>query len=528
MADEIPVSAHSSLASAVPAPDSRQEQAPEEIALTFNERIENKGFSLRVYNSKGLPVTEAEAVMNANRKGLRLQLPMLEDGAYTVTYRLLSADGHPVRASYVFTVGLAANANIGYASASQLHEEHDIRKNAGYWLIRGLYFMALLAVTGWIALRLYIPGFIAEYRRRYDRWRKLLLLIYVLALSLIAWKDYGKLSLGVESSERFTLLFGTSIGLSYLLSFILAVAGFVLLGRSKAADIGWTVLLLGAKGLNGHAMGFSLPFITYGLDVLHLAAASVWAGVLLLFLIFGLGRSRASLSAYMPVASQAALASIAALVLSGFAAAWLYTNGFTHLFETWWGKLMAAKAAAVLLVIAVGSLIRRQIKQRKMKRLSGWLGLDIALFLVIIAITGIFTYLNPLAATGPLFWHENVRGVHIAAIITPNEAGEVNQFNVSIGGGGKNEGDSGTDKVTLRLLFEDNPDIAPIEVPLQPVQTNGSPLSLYSSYYSAEGRYLALPGKWTLEVRVLQEGHSEPFLTRKAFYSEMKPKSDGD
>lgn len=512
-------SAHSTLTSASPAPDSRVTTAPGEIELAFNERLENKGYAIRVYDRKGLPVTSNEAELDPGRRVIRLALPPLEDGSYTVTYRLLSADGHPVRASYVFTLGLQTEANMGYASASRLHEEHDLGRNAPYWIVRGLYYLGLLAATGWVGLRVYAAPLVAANRRRYVLVRKILLGFNLAALLLLAWNDYVRLSDSLEASEL-PLLLGTSIGLSYAIAIPAAVAGLPIVGRWRTADAAWVLLLFAAKGLNGHAMGYSVPWVTYLLDVLHLAAASLWAGVLLAFAGFGTKRLIGQYGSEASRLSNAAFLAVLLLAASGLAAAALYTDGFGRLLDSQWGRLMVAKSFAVLLVLAAGAGLRRRIRKRRPSGSPGWLACDIGLLLVILGITAVFTYLNPLAATGPLFWHENVKGLHVAAIITPNQAGEINQFNVSIGGG--SEADSSKTqprRVTLRLQPIDRPDVAPIDVPLALVRTNGSPLSLYDYHYSAEGRYLSLPGKWKLEVRVLGAKLNE-YVTATAFYSE--------
>ncbi|AJY76907.1 copper resistance CopC/CopD family protein [Paenibacillus beijingensis] len=513
-----PASAHSTVSGIYPAPDSRLAKPPEQVELTFNERLENKLYTIGVYNGKGMPVTKRQAEMDDKRRTIRLPLPALAEGSYTVTYRILSADGHPVRASYVFTVGLDTAPRMGYTSVSKLHEEHDISQNAGYWAVRLFYYTALLSTAGWVGIRLYASGLAEINRRRYRLTLRLLLAVYIAALATMGWRDFARLGEGFGSMNQPAVVLGTSIGISYLLSFLAAAAGFLALGRRKWLDAAWIVLFLGAKSLNGHAMGYAVPAVTALLDVIHMAAASVWAGVLFVFALFGWKRRREEVAPYLPHCSKAALWAIVILVSSGVINALLYSNGFSHLVETWWGKLLLAKAAAVLLVIGTGAMLRRTIKNRHYPQLTGWLTLDLALFAVILCITAVFTYLNPLAATGPLFWHENVKGVHIAAIVTPNKPGAVNQFNVSLGTG---SGDKDLKKVTLRLAYTDNPDIAPIEVPLQQVGTNGSPLSLYNYNYSAEGAYLPFSGKWELEIRVRDENDDE-LLTSKTFYSESK------
>ncbi|WP_127531021.1 copper resistance CopC/CopD family protein [Paenibacillus kobensis] len=528
-------SAHSSLTDAAPAPDSRLAAAPSAIVLQFNERLENQGFAIQVYDRQGQPVSKNEAVMDPGRRVMRMTFPTLPDGNYTVAYRLLSADGHPIRASYVFTVGWTTEASRGYVSAARLHDEHELGKNIPYWIVRGLYFAGLLAATGWVGLRVYAPAVANRNGRRgwrYDTVRKLLLGAYLLALLLLAWQDYGKLRIGFESSERWDLLLGTSIGISYAIAIPAALLGLFLTGRRRVFDAAWILLVFAAKGLNGHAMGYAVPQLTYGLDIVHLTAASLWAGVLLAFAMVGAKRLTAADNGGSDAAllSRAAFAAIGLLAVSGLVTAALYTNGFDRLLDSQWGRLMLAKTGAVLLVVAAGAFIRRTLRRGSLRQGAAWLAFDGILFAVVIGITAVFTYLNPLASTGPLFWHEKVDGIHIAAVITPNKAGETNQFSVSIGGwktSGKgaavssDEGGEGPKKVTLRLQSIGRPEIPPIDVPLSIVPTSGGQLSLYDYNYAAEGNYLSLPGKWKLEVRVLNEKLDE-FVTEKTFYSENK------
>ncbi|PWV99475.1 copper transport protein [Paenibacillus cellulosilyticus] len=521
-------SAHSSLTDAAPAPDSRLEAAPSAIVLQFNERLENKGFAIQVYDRKGQPVTGDEAALDPDRRAMRLLLPSLSDGSYTVAYHLLSADGHPVRASYVFTVGRTTEANTEYVSASRLHDEHELGKNVPYWIARGLYYVGLLVATGWVGLRAYAPGISDLNRRRYDTFRMLLVGYHLLALLVLAWQDYGKLRVGFDSSERLDLLFGTSIGLSYAIAIPVALLGFWLTGRWRIVDAGWILLVFAAKGFNGHAVGYAAAQLTYILDVLHLTAASLWTGALLGFAIVGVKRLTESDGSDAALLSRAAFIAIAILAVSGLVTAALYTDGFDRLLDSQWGRLMLVKTGAVVLVIMTGACIRRSLRSGKLRRGSTWLLIDGSLFFVIVGITAVFTYLNPLAATGPVFWHEKVEGVHLAAIITPNKAGVSNQFHVSIGGwksaSGKTAAKASAQeneaprKVTLRLQSINQPEIPPIDVPLAIMQTDGNKLSLYDYNYEAEGNYLSLPGKWKLEVRVQDEKLDE-IVTDTTFYS---------
>ena len=98
-------SAHSQLQESVPAASTRVDASPQQVRLTFNERIEPAVRAVQVLDSKSNPVTSAKPTLSEDHKTLSLALPKLGEGLYTVSYRIISEDGHPIGGSYVFVVG---------------------------------------------------------------------------------------------------------------------------------------------------------------------------------------------------------------------------------------------------------------------------------------------------------------------------------------------------------------------------------------------------------------------------------------
>ena len=83
---------------------------PAEVVFTFDESVEASFGALRVFDSTGQEVQTGDA-FHPNGKGEQIAVklkPGLGDGTYTATYRVVSADGHPVSSGFVFTVGEAA------------------------------------------------------------------------------------------------------------------------------------------------------------------------------------------------------------------------------------------------------------------------------------------------------------------------------------------------------------------------------------------------------------------------------------
>ncbi|WP_314037625.1 copper resistance protein CopC [Dietzia sp. CH92] len=112
--------AHSVLLSVDPQDGSQLDASPEEIVLTFNEEVNQNFASVavtagddRTNRVTGEPVVEGDTVT--------ARVDDLAPGAYTVGYRVTSADGHVVSGSSVFTVagdaGGAAGGEDGTAPA---------------------------------------------------------------------------------------------------------------------------------------------------------------------------------------------------------------------------------------------------------------------------------------------------------------------------------------------------------------------------------------------------------------------------
>lgn len=93
-------SAHSALTSAVPGETS--DTAVSELALTFNEPIDEGG-KLTVKNAAG-EEQPAQAIAVKGRKLTATFDPPLQNGSYEVNWRIISADGHPLKGSYTMKV----------------------------------------------------------------------------------------------------------------------------------------------------------------------------------------------------------------------------------------------------------------------------------------------------------------------------------------------------------------------------------------------------------------------------------------
>ena len=113
-----PAWAHNSLTDASPAKNATLRKAPGAVKLTFLQRVDPDALEIAVVDSAERDVP-ASGPTASGRSGTLTFDDTLANGTYTVTYRVVSLDGHPVQGSYRFTVdGPAASPSVTPSTAA--------------------------------------------------------------------------------------------------------------------------------------------------------------------------------------------------------------------------------------------------------------------------------------------------------------------------------------------------------------------------------------------------------------------------
>lgn len=95
------VSAHTALEESFPADGETVTEEPQEIVLEFNTDLEVAS-SLTVTSSEGEEIPFGIAL--EEQKLIGTPGAAMADGEYTVNWKIIGADGHPIEGTYVFTV----------------------------------------------------------------------------------------------------------------------------------------------------------------------------------------------------------------------------------------------------------------------------------------------------------------------------------------------------------------------------------------------------------------------------------------
>ncbi len=103
----LPAQAHTALVSSDPADGARLDAAPNQVVLTFSEELKEPVEAVVAVD--GDQQEWSAAVDGAHLVITPARTPA--EGAYTIDYRVVSADGHPVTGALSFTVGESAAAS---------------------------------------------------------------------------------------------------------------------------------------------------------------------------------------------------------------------------------------------------------------------------------------------------------------------------------------------------------------------------------------------------------------------------------
>ena len=381
VAGAAPAFAHATLLTTDPQPGGKFDTSPREISLRFNEPVEVSLGGIRLYDARERRIDVGEPEHpNGQGNQVAASMPKVDDGTYVVTWRVTSADAHPVQGAFTFQVGAAGSVKNADALAKRLLASQGGSTTVGvvYAIDRVALFATLaLLIGGIVFLSVIFPA--GRDSRRAQRivwggWIGVVVAtiagialegIYASALPLT--KVFDPTVFGEVLDTRYGRVSLVRLALLVLLLPLLRI----LLSRHPASEhplrTWWLasagVLAVGLSltpGLAGHAgtgiyTGFAIPA-----DAIHVLAMACWLGGLVMLLTVVLPRTdpaelRQGINRY----SALALGSIVALVVTGGFQAWRQVGSFNALRDTDYGKLLIAK-----LVVFAALDRRRRVQPR--------------------------------------------------------------------------------------------------------------------------------------------------------------------
>ena len=142
--------AHGEMVRADPAANSRVISAPAEVSIEFDGKLQVLGNatinSITVKDDKGQVISEPTSIVNGMK--ITSKLTSLEvTGLISVSYRIVSEDGHPVEGEYSFTVGETPVAISAYGEEASEEEVETAEENGGNLLVNGVGIFILIGIV---------------------------------------------------------------------------------------------------------------------------------------------------------------------------------------------------------------------------------------------------------------------------------------------------------------------------------------------------------------------------------------------
>jgi copper transport protein len=482
--------AHAALLRTTPQASGTVNGSPAKVTLTYDEAVEPRFAIISVTDAAGRQeIAGSPHALATDPRTLAVALRHVGQGWYLVYWRVISADGHPVRGAFTFAVGPNPGPAPQFAVPSLAETAATPRLVAARWLA----FLTVMLTVGLFAFRALIarpatlitPAATSAVSRTLAVAAGLALVALPLYV-LVATAEFAIRPL-TDVSGLIPLMRSSALGRAYLdLEIVVALLGAAALialrldrpdrkTRSVAELLALTGAILCAAaalaipGLAGHAAQTSPVAASLAFDWAHMAAASVWigglAGLSILAWRTPADDRMAVLGRVVPRFSRTALASVLLIIASGVGGTIIHMPTLASIWQTSYGQAILVKVGLLCTALVLGGLnfarstprLAAALARRDARLAGGATSLlrrliagEIAIIAAIILAAMVLTSLPPpakalaevgraSAKVGPGAVHQIVHHgpYQLAVAITPNRAAQPSTFQVTLTRGGK-------------------------------------------------------------------------------------------
>jgi len=385
--------AHASLMRAEPPEGAMLAQPPTALKLTFNEPV--SPLVMRLIGPDGEVIAPATAAEN---NVVTLTPPLLRQGTHVLSWRVVSADGHPVGGSLLFSVGARTEPGVVPVAAG------NPAVRAALWAAKVVLYAGLFVGVG--------GAFFGAWLDSTGTRRTRLVLLAFLVGGLVA----TPISVALQGLDALDLTLGalaqantwragltTAYGDTAIAAEFALVAGIVAL-VATSPPIGCAVSLLGLLGvglalsLSGHAGTVEPRLLTRSAVFLHGVSVAFWIGALLPLIGAVAGSDRGSLARFSRLIPLA----LALLIVTGTVLAMVQLDRVDALWTTRYGIVLAFKLGAVAVLLGLAAVNRYVLTPRlaaggavAARPFAASVGTEFALVLVILSLVGLWRFTPP-------------------------------------------------------------------------------------------------------------------------------------
>lgn len=458
-------SAHAQLEGTAPQRGATLHREPDRVLFRFSETVVASLGAVRVFDGGGREVQRGAAFHPGGRGdtvAVRLR-PGLPRGGYTATYRVISADSHPVSGGFSFSVGTGGAAPQSVDRLLQGTAPGPVTSTA-LGAARAVQYAAIALAVGTLLLGLlcWLPGLRAATGAG-ERWRtasaafaqrsrRLWLgaaaagaISATLGILLEGAVGEGSSLWSAARPDVVGAVLGTRFGVTSGLAVVvwLAVAGLALapgrrtLPALEPASVGATGIalprartgllaaLLGAlclvPALGGHAASSAPVWLMLPANLVHVVAVSGWIGGLAVLVIALRGataclepadRTRLLVEVVGRFSTWAPVA-VAAVLASGIVQSLVNLSAWGQLVHTAYGRAVLIKIGLLTVLLGLGATQRLRVLPalRRARDAPGRAGVllrrvlraELAVGVVVLGVTGALATYAPgdVVAAGP-------------------------------------------------------------------------------------------------------------------------------
>ncbi|WP_242308748.1 copper resistance CopC/CopD family protein [Bacillus cereus group sp. BfR-BA-01331] len=504
-------SAHAYVVKSNPTENETLKKAPSIVKIEFDEDIQVSSFNtLFVRDTSGQRVDLKDAHIDTkNKKSLEAGLKEnLKNGLYSIQWKAISADGHPIQGVIPFRIGLAE------AGTDDIKvEEMGYVPQIDMIMERGILYTSFSLFIGVLLFNLILyKGSASQVQSRSKKiiWISLFGIFISLLFNLPL---QAKINADVSWLEAFNpILLKETLQLSVfryvwitqmaLISMLMIVTYFAVKREKLSSFKVWSIPillfigLLVMKAFNSHAYGLKFKEIAVVMDFLHLFAASLWMGGLSSIVLL-LRKEDDKWTMYWDAIkrfSPWATGAVIVILLTGLFNSTFFIPTIHSLFDTKYGLALLAK---ILLFVCMGILgIIHYVKgrMRAQQRLGATVKVEFIIGIIVFVIVAFMTNVQtpPMPPTGPFTESKQLdNGYELTLHVSPNKVGQ-NTFHITL----KDEnGQPVTDMEQIVLTTQS------LDMNMGKGSFKVSAVS--PGEYEAEGMYINMTGNWNIQVHGL-------------------------
>jgi copper transport protein len=495
---------HAGLVASTPADGASLGAPPASIELRFTEPVTPVAVRLLTGSENPIVLTAPQVESDVMTVPLPASLRL---GLYVVSFRVISKDSHPVGGSIVFAVGEGSppprHAGVGEGDGL----------SAWTVALRGVRDLALLLAAGAALFVLLIARFPAER----DVLASAGVVAIVAALACIGAHGTEMADSGFWALDAWRSALPTSVGLSACIAaagaLLIVVAARLSGGRLRSALLAAGALAaIGSLPLTGHASAAQPRSVALSALAAHGLAAAFWIGSLAALLAILRARTSGAAAALVLRRFSAwGMVGVAVLVAAGITLAFLQLDSVALLFGSRYGWLIAGKIVLLLALVLLAVLNRFRwlpMLERGVTVAAGRLrwsvAAEVALVVCVIGLTAVLVQTPPPRAAGAAggFTQKLAYKDDFAVVtVTPARAG-ANAIVVRF------QDRDGLPFDPEEVLVEVGNPAAGVERAARPIRRVGP------GDYRRDGRELAFPGHWTVEVQARIDNDVAVFRTQ--------------